>query len=448
MDVKKLFSGIAVIIDNDIYKTDTPIYKMKQCLINNHIPVSCFEELPPKEMIPAFSNASFIIIDWDLWNDFGLPGVDIGDGLKENNRQELLEFIRKILAALFVPVFIFSGLSVESIQETLIANGLYDEKRANRIFLKSKDEVGTEDELFGNIESWLKEMPSAYVLKMLEKELKETQNKMFVEWYQYSPEWVKVIWNLLKKDSNSKDVKQEFAEFLFRNLVNRADAPEFESTIFQMAGLPDRDTLQKVLEYERFIRYEAQPKQAYAGDLFLEDGIYYLNVRAQCDLSRRGNNVELYLIRGEEFHAKDIQARDIRITDEGELWLLGKAISLEELGKLCNNAREEDSDAIHRLVKINEYFREYKNKVFFNNGEILEKKQEAFLACVDSGKILKFDFKKFSVKTFGNMKKNRIGRVLPPYITKIQQKFSQYIVREGVMPLPVELFTVLDPENV
>ena len=39
MDVKKLFSGIAVIIDNELDKQEEPIYKIKKYIIknNNHL---------------------------------------------------------------------------------------------------------------------------------------------------------------------------------------------------------------------------------------------------------------------------------------------------------------------------------------------------------------------------------------------------------------------------
>jgi hypothetical protein len=48
------------------------------------------------------------------------------------------------------------------------------------------------------------------------------------------------------------------------------------------------------------------------------------------------------------------------------------------------------------------------------------------------------------IRSFSEMKDKRIGRVLPPYITKIQQKTAANMVREGVPPLPKELFISFD----
>lgn len=38
------------------------------------------------------------------------------------------------------------------------------------------------------------------------------------------------------------------------------------------------------------------------------------------------------------------------------------------------------------------------------------------------------------------MKDKLIGRILPPYITQIQQSCANHIVREGIMPTPEAIF--------
>lgn len=46
--------------------------------------------------------------------------------------------------------------------------------------------------------------------------------------------------------------------------------------------------------------------------------------------------------------------------------------------------------------------------------------------------------------SFAELKDKRIGSVLPPYITRIQQKCSQHIIREETMPIPREIFDNFD----
>ncbi len=440
MDIKKLFSGIAVIIDNEIMKEDSIIYKIKMNLLKYDIPVVCFEEVPSKSVVESLGNASFIILDWNYLDEEGvnvgmLPGVST---LQEESKHEIIEFIRSIMSKLFVPIFVFSGVDIDEVKGSLIEEELYDDQKPSRIFVKSKADIESEEELFKNIEDWVKQMPSVYAMKILENNLRDTQNKMFIEWYNYSPQWITIIWNMLKTDSS--EVQQEFGEFFMRNLVNRINPFNFEEQFFDLDGQVNYDELAKVMEYERYIKYDdVLPEQAYTGDLFKRDNKYYLNVRAQCDLSRKSDKVELYLIEGKELESREIITEDIRVTSEGELKFSDKAYKLEEINTIIKQVNEDEEEATRILGEINEKFMRYRNQIFFGQGEILEKKPEAIIACIDNGKIIKFRLD-IKIMKFKNIKKDRIGRILPPYITRVQQKCSQYIIREGTMPLPKELF--------
>lgn len=439
MDVKKLFSGIAVIVDNEIKKKDSIIYKIKTNLVKSNIPVACFEEIPDKSIIQSFGNASFIILDWNFFDeDISAESLLGLSELQKESQRDVIEFIKEIMEKLFVPIFIFSGVDIEEVKNPLIEEGLYDDQEPSRIFIKSKTDIESEDELFKNIEDWVKQMPSVYALKELENNLRDTKNKMFVEWYKYSPQWITVIWKMLNEDSS--EAQQEFGEFIIRNLINRTAQFDFDEQLFEVDGQVNNDELAKIMEYERYIKYgDTQPEQAYTGDLFKKNSKYYLNVRAQCDLSRRSENVELYLIEGKELESSDIITEDVRITSEGELRFPDKAFKIKELDDISKQANQGDENAISQLMEINDKFTKYRNQVFFGHGEIREKKPEVIIACIDGGKIIKFRLD-IKIKKFKDVKVNRIGRILPPYITRIQQKCSQYIMREGTMPLPKELF--------
>ncbi len=441
MDVKKLFSGIAIIVDNEIKKEDSIIYKIKTNLIKSNIPVACFEEIPDKSIIESFGNASFIILDWNYFDEDINTEVLLGlSELQKESQQEVIDFMKEIMDKLFVPIFIFSGVDIAEVKNSLIEEGLYNDQKPSRIFIKSKIDIDSEDELFNNIEEWVKQMPSVYALKKLENNLRNTKNKMFVEWYNYSPQWISVIWKMLKEDSS--ETQQEFGEFIIRNLANRTEQIEFDEHMFEVEGRINNDELAKIMEYERYIKYGNKlPDQAYTGDLFKKNSKYYLNVRAQCDLARKSDNVELYLIEGKVLKTNDIITEDIRITSERELKFPDKSFKLEELDTISKLANQGEENAVLQLMRINELFTQYRNQVFFGHGEIREKKPEVIIACIDGGKIIKFRLD-IKIKKFKDIKDNRIGRILPPYITRIQQKCSQYIVREGTIPLPKELFEI------
>ena len=61
------------------------------------------------------------------------------------------------------------------------------------------------------------------------------------------------------------------------------------------------------------------------------------------------------------------------------------------------------------------------------------------MACIEGEQAIKFQLDIIPIN-YSELKDVRKGRLLPPYITRIQQKCSQYIVREGVMPIPCDLF--------
>ncbi len=307
--MKKLFSGIAVIIDNEVDKKETPIYKIRKNIVKSNIPVVAYNNIPSSEMVESFKNVSFIILDWNFVDEStveaeeALMGLLGASELKKQQEAELIKFIKLLLNELFVPIFVFSGVDIGEVEDILSEEGLYNKGKTNRIFVKSKSEVESEEQLFQCIEDWLTKMPSIYAMKEWDSVFQKTKNKMFREWYQYAPQWVSVIWNMLKEDSS--EVQDEFGEFLTRNIVNRIQEFHFEEALFKLEGESDVEELRKVIERERYIEYQDNiPDQAYTGDLFKDNDTYYLNIRAQCDLARKDDRVFLYLIKGKELDTK------------------------------------------------------------------------------------------------------------------------------------------------
>ena len=408
MDVGKLFQGIAVIFDDEISNPTSTISTIKEIIQSKNIPVAVYKEMPRQEIIPALSNASFVILDWDYTNsELSVDGderLSIPAELKAEQDQNLIQFIRELLRLVFIPVFIFTSKSVDSIKTTLRDAGLWNDNKENRIFIKQKNDISSENLLFGAIEGWLKAMPSVYVLKEWEKNISRSKNAMFLDLYGYSPNWVKIIWDMLKEDTIENH--REFGEFVTRTLNNRIGVYTFDEEIISAQKDISPEELRRVVEGERYLAYDVQPEQAYTGDLFKEGGKYYLNIRAQCDLSRMDErgvyNPLLYCIEGKKLRSKDIVTEDIRMTTEGTLVFgAGKRFSLDNMREIC--------------------------------------KDEAKIGCVAGEQALQFDLD-ICIKEYNTEKDKRIGRILHPYITRIQQKCSQNMVREGIMPMPKELF--------
>lgn len=437
MDIGKLFNGIAVMIDDEINKDGTQISTIRKIIESKNIPIVPYDDIPQLEIIPALSSSSFIILDWDYTKGVISQDSDerimAADTLGETQENALIDFINELMKKVFVPVFIFTFTNPDNVKDKLRTARLWQDDRPNRIFIKQKNEISTEVELFGAIEEWLKVMPSVYVLKEWEQVISATKSKMFLEMYGYSPYWTKIIWDMLKDDS--RENHREFGDFVTRNLINRIEGYIFDESILDIEQTILPEELSKVVEGERYITYEIQPQQVYTGDLFLIDSIYYLNVRAQCDLAREQNPL-LYLIKGKELGDGDIVTEDIRLTSERELHISAeKRFSLERLGEICQNEEQ--------LIELNSFFRKHRNNVFYSGGDIIGKKSEIVVTCIAGKKVIKFRLD-LLVKKYNEIKDKRIGRVLPPFITRIQQNCSQYIIREGIMPTPKEVFTALN----
>lgn len=442
MNIKELFRGIAVIIDDEINKENSQIASIKKLIQAQNIPVATYSEIPSIDIIPQLSSAAFVILDWEFvskeMQDIDGERVVMGDSFTSDSKDQVILLLKEMLNNIFVPIFIFTANNPEIVINSLRENELWDDdERKNKVFIRQKDIILTEDTLFSAIDEWMKKTPSAYVLKEWDNTVSKAKNKLFLDMYQCSPNWVGIIWKMLKEDSIEHH--REFGEFLTQNLRNRVDEYTFEEEYLTVDGEIDNEELLSVLEGERYVGYVKQPKQLYTGDLFsASKGKYYLNIQAQCDLARvncdetEEEDITLLCLVGRKLPVKQIITEDIYLSEEGKLVFSdGKEYTLEELEKI--------KDSAESLQEVNAKFRKQRNGVFYNRGEILEKKPEVIISCVANKEVLRFELKIVPMK-LEELKDKRIGRILPPYITRIQQKCSQYLLREGVLPTPKEMF--------
>lgn len=436
MDTKELLSGIAVIFDDELDDMDSTINSIKKC-IEDDIPVLGFNCIPDSKVISCLSNVSFIILDWDF--NAPIPDgsgslVHLGEELKSTNEEETIAFIKLLLENVFSPIFIFTSMEITTIKDKLKDLEIYNDGKNNRIFVKQKTDLSNKETIFNNIEEWLKSSPTIHVLKSWEKTVSKAKNEMFIDFFKASPRWTKIIWDMLENDS--RDVQKEFGDFITKHLTNRISEYSFDGTIINTGEEIETAELIDVVEKERYICLESPPIEAHTGDLFYDErkNKYYLNIRAQCDLSRK-RSPSLYLITGTKLTDEDISTNNIKLTSDSRLHIGRiKSYKLEEL----HNIPGDDAE----LISFNTLLEKQAKKAFFDNGNIIGKKSNAIIACVNGETAIRFDLK-ISIKKYGEMKDKLIGRILPPYITSIQQSCANYIVREGILPTPKEVFTSL-----
>ncbi len=422
MDGKELFKGVAVIIDDEINKKDTHIYKIVEKLEGEGIPLIKYEYLPNDENIENFQNISFVLLDWQLFES-PEPGIPFDENIHIN---QIIDFLKNLNGKFFLPVFIFSKENSDTIIRKLSENELYEEGRNNYIFVKPKDELISDDgnKIFTKIESWLKQTPSIYVLKEWENALNQAKNRLFWDFYNINHKWPSVLQKTFTDDGS--DVNYELGNFIFKNIMARTEPIKFDEDILKIEDNElKKDELRRVLEAERFIQNNSLPPEYPAiGDLFelfqyeIQNGSskekkkLFLNIRPDCDIIRDKDNIK----KG---------GKSIRHNEANYNPFL---YCLE-----CEILKDKD--------------------VTIEKGSIIERKNSSVIPFVYDNKILKINFDKLFMfewkqQLFTKEKreqrefnKTRIGRILPPYITAIQQKYSFYLQRQGLPAIPEKAIT-------
>lgn len=448
MDVKKLFNGIAVVIDDDLNKPDSDIANICNNLEKENIALVKCLEIPKNQAIDAYRDCSFMIVDWEFMNKSvnlsdtekvsdELGGrISIPNTLQESNKLLSLNFLKEVQQKLFLPVFIVTGKSVDEIISVLKGNNLYYEDKPNRIFIEQKSKLTSSRNIFDLFETWVKSIPSVYVLKEWENASSTARHKMFLDMYSCSHSWVNVLWKLMKCDS--ADYAIDFSSFIKKSHANRVEAIIFDEEIMASGNEPPSEEVKRIIEGERYMSCsDDSSKEAHTGDLFIltnnKNGNsvveYWLNVTAQCNLARL-EDPDMICIKGHELTSGEMLIEPIRLINTGDL-----IIDPKHKYKIIDALKDDK-----KIIEINDQFEKSRNKMFIStHNDIRESISQAVVPCICRGKIIVFNLSPFKFK-YSELKDFRDGRLLPPYITRVQQKFSHYIVREGVMPVPAAVF--------
>ncbi len=426
--VEELLKGIVVVIDDEVHDANANIHTIIENLKKKNTPVLSYDRIPEEDIIESLYNASFIILDWKFESSdssFAKNALPMGFGasLREEAQEEVIGFIKRLLGTVLVPIFIFTNENIEEIYNTLKENGIRHEE-TDRIFIEDKRNLLNLDSLYHQIGTWMENHPSAYVLKEWDKTFIRSKNEIFLKMYSLSPYWVGTIWDVIKEDASGENLNchREFEEFLTRSITNRMDDIEFDTDCLQKKN-QTQDTdheIRQIFETERYIEYgDSQDNiPPHTGDLFLQEKKYYLNIRAECSLARK-DDPELYCLEGKQFPSKEITS-DIPVLQPGERMNLG-------------------SKCYEGIEKINAAIKKWAGKRQFHHGTIIEQAPEVIIPYIAGEKMIRFKLD-LKIKQFSELKEHRIGRLLPPYITRVQQRCASYIVRTGVFPVSSDLF--------
>lgn len=392
MDLRDLLSGIAVVIDDAFAddlsdqedgKNETDaIFKIVKVIEQEwKLPFYRSSAMPPDDTWPNLMQAaSFVLLDWKLWES-GSSQLE-QDGIKKN-----IEFIEQAKNYL-VPVFIFTNESPDDVEDNLPPS-IYenDPEGRNFIFIKQKNDLMAGDRFnFEPIEEWIRNNASVYALKTWERALHSAKIDLFGSMYKRSPDWPRVFWKAYCDDG--VDPSSSLTHLINNSLRGRMQTNTFDDEILGAdSSVISSQDLQALISETSFRNNESLPSEEIrCGDVFQSsERRFLLNLRPDCDcIPRSGqttDRVQLYCVEGEEMSDEDIDKR-------------------------------------------------------YNNGHFEERIYESVAFAAYNGRSLIFTFKSLRLKRFGEIREKRIGRLLHPYLTRIQQRYALYLQRQGLPRVP------------
>ena len=338
MDIKKLFRGIAVVIDDEIHDLDSSIYHVLKQLKAESIPYVEYDSLPDEKIIENLQNVSFVLLDWKLVSSLSttdiISGVKVPSSAEKSSIEENINFLKAIQKVCFCPIFIFTDEDISSIQETLKNNGLYKNGKCNTILIKPKSVFISSGSLFTELQSWLKESLSIYLLKSWDTIFQDAKINLFLDFQKRSPLWTKILWNTYIKDGVNPSL--ELGEFISKSILGQMVPLSLENTFFHdIQDTISSKELIDCLERQCFVDGKFLEKTVpETGDIFMIKGVPYINIRPSCDLIPRKegstiDDVELYLLQGEKVN--DISTKKVTSLKNMDIFLKRTQILLFSL---------------------------------------------------------------------------------------------------------------------
>ena len=397
MDTKDLLAGIAIVIDDalsvEVEKEEAAADEPDRI---GEI-VSWFEKewslrfvksaTMPEES--AWSNlldsASFVLLDWKLWAE------GAGEVEKQRHIAESIEFLRLARDRL-VPVFIFTNEVPEDVVFEL-PDDVYDEAGAGAggsfVLVERKLDLWSEGSFdTTGLEAWVRENASVYALKVWNRVVGSAKNELFAAMCKRSMDWPRVFWKTYKDDR--AEPSASLTNLISDSLRGRMRMDAFEEEYLgQEEANVSGEELRGLIGETSFRKADVLPgDEVRSGDLFSAEkaGRFWLNLRPDCDcIPRDGSDigaVEVYCVRGKRLRQRE----------------------LENL---------------------------------FSNGHFEERvSQSVVFAVLEGGRSILFDFTQFRVCKYSEIRERRIGRVLHPYITRVQQRYGLFVQRQALPRVP------------
>ena len=385
-----ILAGPVAFIDDELERDGSQAHQLLQDIRATGRPVASATGLPqnPEAWIEQWQSLAFVVVDWDL-----SPGSGSSTGASELGqfaRERLFDFVRLLMDRLFCPIFIISAEDTNDIARQLVENGRLLTQAGNldpRIAVFAKDVLM--GKLIDHLEEQIRTSPSLSALKAWEAGYDSAKNRLFVELNQMEPDWPAYIWKTAVADS--VDPSHELASVISANLLSRFDPVLFDGDAITSVAASTNAAARAVLHGRTFVGAAQLPESmVMPGDLFRlaeDDPEIWMNVSPACQtVGRSGDPIQLHLLRGHKVE---------------------RPASQGAFKTLVHNHESPNKILIHTLIDEDPYVFEFGRAQFCN---------------------------------WEDIRATRIGRLLPPYVTRVQQMHGAYIQSEGLPMVNASLY--------
>jgi len=404
MNIEELFAGIGVVIDDKVFSSDEEgdriVKIIKELETVRKFPLVKYADLPDDDVLTKLTNVSFLLLDWEIepkQDDLGeeAPNVQLGEALKADNEKRVIEIVQKTLQNSIVPVFIFSNQNIDSINQKLTDAGV--DLTKSQIFIKSKAELTEEGALFQKIGKWVDGVSGVYVAKAWDNAFNKAKNQFFAEMANNTSHWPKALFDAATEDSTEPG--EEITQAISQNVISRMQPIVIsKEQIDKDTAIPSRDEILGIMKGQFFL--EKASEASMVGDFYVakEPGHsekYYINIRPTCDcVGREGNDGLMYLL-------------------------------------MCTQVTGKKSAELYNT----------------KDGHFNETVGCAIVGPLYKGKIYHINFKTIEIVKYDDWKDKKVGRILPPIINHITERYSLYVQRQALPRIPKEIIPEIAQED-
>lgn len=442
-----LLQGPVVFIDDEVRTTHTAANKLAQQISESGRPIATYEKLPPADHMNQWRSIGFLVVDWDLAQ--GSPELAGATELSAFYRKRLFEWLASFSKTVYCPIFLVSSQDTDLILQRVTEAGEVAAAEAQASAASSPADSPREstageivrdlldagrlhvfpksvllEDVIGRFEDWVSTRPALAALNIWANEYEAATNRLFQDMEELDPSWPIYVWQTASKDGI--DPSYELASVLSANLMHRIDPLLFDvPAITDSSAQPTGKAVRRVMKGRTIVPgHRLYRTMVLPGDLFSDPedkDVIWVNVTPAC---------HTVLERAERSAASKNDAGAEPTTSESSSVAEGADASV---------APPASTVKLH-LVKGSRVASPTSNSKLSALRKDHDGSNGMLVHTMLDEQPYAFEFKLAQISDWTELNDRRIGRLLPPFITLMQQKHAAFLMNEGLPRVEFDLY--------